>query len=360
MPTEVPGTDPGAQREPGIRFTLKYDLRAPSFGPDPAALYAACIEQCEAADRWGFERVFFAEHHGSEDRYCPAPVPVAAAVAARTKHIRLSPAALLAPLHDPLQVAEDLAVLDLVSGGRLDVILGAGYVADEFAMFGADLSHRGAAVSELIAVLKRAWSSERFDFRGRQVRVTPRPAQQPRPDIWLGGMSKAAAMRAAREADGFWPINPALTDAYLQERARLGLPAGSTAPAGYAVEPFVSPRFVFLSEDPERDWPRIMPHAVHEVASYTRMLTDAPGASRANVAPAYTQTGEDAWSPETIRKGGSYLVLTPEQCVDMYRPLAKVNGMVMLHPLLCGLDPDLSWNSLTLFAERVLPELRRA
>jgi alkanesulfonate monooxygenase SsuD/methylene tetrahydromethanopterin reductase-like flavin-dependent oxidoreductase (luciferase family) len=303
--------------------------------------------------------VFFAEHHGSDDRYCPSPVPVAAAVAARTKQIRLSPAALLAPLHDPLQVAEDLAVLDLVSGGRLDVILGAGYVADEFAMFGADLSRRGAAVSELIAVLKQAWSGGQFDFRGRRVRVTPQPAQRPRPDIWLGGMSKAAALRAAREADGFWPINPALTQVYLEERARLGLTAGSCAPAGYAVEPFVSPRFVFVTEDPDRDWPRIMPHAVHEVASYTRMLTDAPTGSRANVAPAYTQAGEDTWSPETIRKGGSYLVLTPEECVEMYRPLAEVNGMVMLHPLLCGLDPELAWSSLTLFAQRVLPELRR-
>jgi hypothetical protein len=102
-----------------------------------------------------------------------------------------------------------------------------------------------------------------------------------------------------------------------------------------------------------------MPHAVHEVAGYARMLKDAPAASRANVAAAYTRSEADAWSDKTIRQGGSYLVLTPQECVELYRPLAKLNGMVMLHPLLSGLDPELSWSSLTLFAQRVLPELRR-
>lgn len=359
MPTDRQQSGGDDQTGSGVRFALKYDLRAPHFGADPGALYATCIEQCEAADDWGFERAFFAEHHGSADRYCPTPISIAAAVASRSRNIRLSPAALVAPLHHPLRVAEELAVLDLLSDGRVDVILGAGYVADEFSMFGADMSRRGAAVSQLISTLKLAWTGEPFDFDGRRVRVTPRPAQQPRPDIWLGGMSKAAALRAAREADGFWPINSTLTEIYLAERARLGLPAGSTAPAGYAVQPFVSPRFVFVSEDPERDWPRIMPHAVHEVAEYTRMLKDAPTGSRANVASAYTYSEENAWSEETIRQAGSYLVLTAEQCVAMYRPMMKVNGMVMLHPLLSGLDPELSWSSLTLFAQRVLPELRR-
>ena len=129
-------SQPPAVRESSPRLAIKYDLRAPALGAEIGELYATCLEQCVAAAEWGFERVFFAEHHGSDDRYCPSPVTVAAAVAARTKQIRLCPAALLAPLHNPLHVAEDLAVLDLLSGGRLDVIIGAGYVADEFAMFG--------------------------------------------------------------------------------------------------------------------------------------------------------------------------------------------------------------------------------
>ena len=347
----------GAEAKPGkgIRFSVKYDLRAPAFGADPVRLYRACIEQCAAVDGWGFERAFFAEHHGSEDRYCPSPITVAAAVASRTRSLRLSPAALLAPLHHPLSVAEELAVLDLLSEGRLDVIIGAGYVASEFAMFGADLTTRGVAVSKLVATLKRAWTGEPFDYGDAIRLVTPAPHQRPRPQIWLGGMSKAAALRAAREADGFWPINPTLVDVYLAERDRLGLPPGSVAPPGYAVQPFVSPRFVHITEDPERDWPRILPYAVHEVEQYARMLQDAPSGARSNVASAYVQ---DTTTQQSVRTGGSYLVLTPQECIDMYRPLAKVDGMVMLHPLLSGLDPELSWSSLTLFAEKVMPALR--
>jgi alkanesulfonate monooxygenase SsuD/methylene tetrahydromethanopterin reductase-like flavin-dependent oxidoreductase (luciferase family) len=338
----------------GARLALRYDLRAPAFGADISALYRACIEQCEAADGWGFERVFLAEHHGSEDRYCPSPVSVAAAVAARTSRLRLSPAAFIAPLHHPLRIAEELAVLDLLSDGRVDVILGAGYVEAEFAMFGADLTQRGAVMSEVIAVLKQAWTGEPFEFRGQRVRVTPRPVQAPRPDIYLGGMSRPAALRAAREADGFWPINPKLTEIYLEERKRLGLPEGVAAPDGYAVDPFRSPRFVLVSEDPERDWERILPHALHETNEYARMLTDAPGASQKNLPAGFTA---GALSAQDIRDGGTYMVVTPEECVEMYRPLAKASGMITLHPLLAGLDPELSWSSLTLFAERVMPEL---
>jgi alkanesulfonate monooxygenase SsuD/methylene tetrahydromethanopterin reductase-like flavin-dependent oxidoreductase (luciferase family) len=339
----------------GVRLALKYDLRAPDFAASPDALYQTCIEQCETADGWGFERAFFAEHHGSEDRYCPAPVTIAAAVASRTRRLRLSPAALLAPLHHPLRVAEELAVLDLISQGRVDVIIGAGYVPEEFAMFGADLSARGKAVSRLVATLKQAWTGEPFDFEGATRRVTPAPHASPRPEIWLGGMSRAAALRAAREADGFWPINASLVEDYLEERRHLGLPPGSTAPPGYAVVPFESPRFIHVTEDPDRDWPRVLPYAVHEVARYSSMLADAPSAARSNVASAYTKS---ATTDEEVRSGGSYMVLTPDQCIDMYRPLARAGGMVVLHPLLSGLDPSLSWSSLTLFADKVMPALR--
>jgi len=342
-------------QQQGIRVALRYDLRAPALGAQIRSLYSACVEQCEAADGWGFERVFLAEHHGSDDRYCPSPIAVASAVASRTTRLRLSPAAVIAPLHHPLRIAEDLAVLDLLSDGRLDVILGAGYVDAEFAMFGADISRRGAAMSEVIAVLKKAWTGEPFEFRGQRIRVTPRPAQFPRPDIYLGGMSRPAALRAAREADGFWPINPLLTEIYVQERRRLGLPDGVIAPVGYAVVPFRSPRFVLVTEDPERDWPHILPHALHETNEYARMLTAAPGPSRANVPKGFTA---GALTADDIRSGGTYMVVTPEECIELYRPLAGLGGMVTLHPLLAGLDPGLSWSSLTLFAQRVLPELR--
>ncbi|HEV7679871.1 MAG TPA: LLM class flavin-dependent oxidoreductase [Candidatus Dormibacteraeota bacterium] len=117
-----------------MRLALKYDLRAPAFGADIDTLYAACLDQCAAADGWGFERVFILEHHGSGDSYCSSPLTLAAAIAARTNRIRISTGALIAPFHHPLRLAEDLAVLDILSGGRLDVVLGAGYLPSEFDM----------------------------------------------------------------------------------------------------------------------------------------------------------------------------------------------------------------------------------
>jgi alkanesulfonate monooxygenase SsuD/methylene tetrahydromethanopterin reductase-like flavin-dependent oxidoreductase (luciferase family) len=339
----------------GPRLALRFDLRAPAFGADISQLYRGCVELCEAADRWGFERVFLAEHHGSEDRYCPSPITIGAAIASRTSHIRINPAAVVAPLHDPLRIAEDLAVLDIISNGRLDVILGAGYLESEFAMFGADISNRGASMDESLDVLKQAWTGEWFTYRGRRVRVTPRPLQEPRPPIFLGGMSKPAARRAARSADGFWPINGDLTDTYLEECRRLGMPPGVTAPIGYAVVPFESPRFVFVSDDPDRDWPKILRYALHDTNEYARMLGDAPKPSRTNVPAGFTR---GPLSAEDIRAGGTYMVLTPEDCAQLYMPIARKHGMITIHPSLAGLDPEMSENSLTLFAEKVLPRLR--
>ncbi|MGE0304383.1 MAG: LLM class flavin-dependent oxidoreductase [Acidimicrobiia bacterium] len=336
-----------------MRYALKYDLRAPDFGAPLQSLYRACLDQCRAADTWGFERVFLLEHHGTDDNYCPSPLILGTAIAASTAKMLISPAALIAPLHEPLRIAEDLAVLDQISGGRVEVVLGAGYSPDEFAMFGRDVTQRGAAMSEIVQVLKDAWTGEPFQFRGRTVRVTPRPARQPRPPIFLGGMTAAAARRAARVADGFWPVNAALEQEYRAECEREGHPPGVTAPRGYVVEPFVSPRFTFVSEDPERDWNVVLPHALHESVSYAQLARSA-GARQQSNTPAMFQ--DEHISAEDIRSGGNYMVMTPEACIQMYRGLAP-DGMVVLHPLLAGLDPEASWSSLTLFAERVMPRL---
>jgi len=110
------------------RILLRYDMRAPAFGAPAAALYAAALEQAAFADAHGFDAVQLSEHHGSEDGYLPAPLVLAAAIAGRTKGIRLEIAALILPLHEPLRVAEDVAVLDLASAGRVELVIGAGYV----------------------------------------------------------------------------------------------------------------------------------------------------------------------------------------------------------------------------------------
>src|SRR5204863_6714265 len=132
------GRAPPPARRCGVSFSgLRFDLRNPDIaGTTMAERYAAAIDMAEWADGLGFAIIVLSEHHGSADGYLPSPLTMAAAMAARTKQVRIQIAALIAPFHDPLRIAEDIAVVDLVSNGRLDVVIANGYVPGEFDMFG--------------------------------------------------------------------------------------------------------------------------------------------------------------------------------------------------------------------------------
>ena len=175
-------------------FGIRFDLRNPGFaGVDLADRYAAMLDMAEWADRHGALYVNVSEHHGVDDGYLPSALVMAGAIAARTTNVVISINALIAPFHDPLRLAEDIAVVDQLSRGRLSVTLAGGYVLDEFEMFGVDPSERPARVRETVAALRLAWTGEPFEFRGRTVRVTPTPAQPGGPRILLGGSSEAGA-----------------------------------------------------------------------------------------------------------------------------------------------------------------------
>jgi alkanesulfonate monooxygenase SsuD/methylene tetrahydromethanopterin reductase-like flavin-dependent oxidoreductase (luciferase family) len=320
------------------RLTLSFDMRAPAFGAPVDALYRAALEQASWADDVGFDALIVNEHHGSADGYLPAPLVFAAALAARTSRIRIWISALVLPLHDPIAAAEELAVLDLVSGGRLTLAVAAGYRHAEFEMFGADFQRRVRSADEALQVLLQAWTGEPFDYRGRTVTVRPRPLQQPRIPIVIGGSSPGSARRAARLADGYRPTRPELVDVYRDELRRLGRPEPLIAPT-LAGEPAV-----FVSRDPESGWARIAPHAVHDTNSYAQWTRDQVAGSR--------HTAEAA--AETVRTRGNYLVLTPDQCVER---IAAGHGL-HLKPLLAGLDPEVAWQSLRLIESDVLPRAR--
>src|ERR1700687_4846707 len=139
----------------GIRF----DLRVPPFASAThAELYAACLDQCAWADHLSLDVVVLSEHHGVGDGYLPAPLTLAAAIAGRTKKIRINIAAVLVPLHDPVRLAEQLAVLDLASESRVSFVAGLGYRDEEFAMAGIDRKQRGKLLEEYIEVMRTAWT----------------------------------------------------------------------------------------------------------------------------------------------------------------------------------------------------------
>ncbi len=321
-------------------FALRYDFRCfPGGETSSADLVATALEQCEWADRLGFVSVTLSEHHGSPDGYLPSPMVMAAAIAARTETIRLMLAALIAPIHDPIRLAEDLAMVDVISKGRLIPVLSAGYVESEFTTFGATLGDRAKIMEEIVPFLERAWTGEPFPYRGTTARVTPRPAQRPRPPIFMGGSSEAAARRAARLADHFIPSLPKYFEIFREERQKLGGPDPGPPPA-------TTGNFLHVAEDPDAAWQKIAPHALHEMNEYGRW-SQAAGTSGPY------QPIDD---PDELRRSGAYPVVTPGELIEQARALGPT-GTVLLHPLMGGLPPELSWESLRLIETKVMPAL---
>jgi alkanesulfonate monooxygenase SsuD/methylene tetrahydromethanopterin reductase-like flavin-dependent oxidoreductase (luciferase family) len=323
-------------------FGLRFDLRNPEFaGTSMADRYAAAIDMAEWADELGFVIVVLSEHHGSDDGYLPSPLAMAAAIAARTEQARIRVAAIVAPFHDPLRLAEDIAVVDLVSGGRLDVVLAAGYVPGEFEMFGCDVSERVRRTTEVVTTLRQAWTGEPFEYRGRTVQVRPAPAQPGGPQIVLGGSGPKAARRAARIADDFMPSDGALWEVYREEVIAQGRPDPGPYVGG-------DTSAFHLAHDVERAWKEYAPFAMHEVNAYGAWMASAGIGAEGGY--------EAIADADALRATGQYRVVTPDDLAEEIRAKGEF-GFTLFHPMVGGVPPDMAWESLRLFEREVLPQL---
>jgi alkanesulfonate monooxygenase SsuD/methylene tetrahydromethanopterin reductase-like flavin-dependent oxidoreductase (luciferase family) len=157
-----------------FRTVLSFDMRAPDFGAPTAELYSAALDMCAFGDGIGIDGVIFPEHHASEDGYNPAPALMATAAAARTRRMEVILGALVLPLHDPVEIAETIAVTDIICDGRLTTTLAAGYVEAEFSMFGKSLGDRARLMDEGLSVITRALAGERFLWGEREICSPPR------------------------------------------------------------------------------------------------------------------------------------------------------------------------------------------
>jgi alkanesulfonate monooxygenase SsuD/methylene tetrahydromethanopterin reductase-like flavin-dependent oxidoreductase (luciferase family) len=326
-------------------IAIRYDLRAAPFAetklPD---LYRACLDQSAWADANGVADIItLTEHHGMDDAWLPAPVTFAAAVGAVTKNVRIMIAALVFPFHDPVRLAEQLAVVDNTAGpGRLWLIAGAGYVPWELEMQGIEPKGRGKLVEEAIRICRLAWTGESFEYQGRTVRVTPRPVSSPEPMILMGGSSPAAARRAARLRVGFLP---AVADPELERVYREAIQAEGWG-GGLVILPH-EVGYLYVSEDPERDWARMEPYFWHEVETYRAMQSP----------DVRSQVSSNAQTPAEMRDETLFRVLTPDDAVEFIQSLGPM-GNVVLNPLISGMPPEWGWEGLRLFHEQVLPKVR--
>ncbi len=325
-----------------MRVDMRLNLQSPNWGKPLSEVYSAGLEMARWADDQGLDAIRIGEHHGTEDNWCPSIMVLGSAVAAVTSRITINLSAVLLPLHDPIMVAEDLAVLDILSGGRLDVVVAAGYNAAEFEMFGVDRSKRGQLMEEGVRLLRQAWSGEEFEYQGRTLRVTPRPMTPGGPPLILGGSSGAAAKRAVRLGMEYFPLNAAAYEVFQEERLANGLPRAKEYSRG-------GPHLIHVTDDVDSAWEVLAPHFLLEAGNYARWSsTDTPMSGPAGVIPP---------TIDELRTGGRYIVVTPDEAIELVQGYSP-DTIITLHPLVAGLDPEVGWASLNLFAERVLPFIR--
>jgi alkanesulfonate monooxygenase SsuD/methylene tetrahydromethanopterin reductase-like flavin-dependent oxidoreductase (luciferase family) len=334
---------------------MRFDLRVPPFAKTSFSdQHRAMLEMVSWAERIGAGDILLSEHHGDPAGFTSAPLTLAAAVLARTERVRVSIAAALVPLHDPIRLAEQIATIDCLAPGRLSLVLGAGYRRAEFEMAGIERRERGKLLEECVAVFRSAWKGEPFEWRGRDVLVTPTPSSPEGPEIFAGGKTVASAHRAARLRCKF---SPAVTDleviaAYFDECERIGfdgadvLGCASLAEYGKRFGSFspVARGFVMVSTDPDTTWERIGRYAEYDALTYAAWQEDG-------VVSDWAVPEAQSW--EELRDSGRYCVVTPEECLE----IAAEDGHIMLHPLMGGIEPGPAWESLRLFEAEVLPRL---
>jgi probable F420-dependent oxidoreductase len=171
--------------------------------------YRDALEEVVRAEELGFDSVWMEEHHSVVNHYWPSPLPVLAGFATRTSRVLLGTDILVAPFYHPVRLAEDGALLDIISNGRFVLGAAIGYKPDEFALYGAELEKRGARFEEQLAIVKALWAEGTVAFKGRyyqlEGRLEPRPVRRPHPPIWIGGWGDLTLKRAATLADNWIP-----------------------------------------------------------------------------------------------------------------------------------------------------------
>jgi alkanesulfonate monooxygenase SsuD/methylene tetrahydromethanopterin reductase-like flavin-dependent oxidoreductase (luciferase family) len=336
------GEVPVPCEDPAV-FILRFDMRAPSSGAPAPDLYAAALEMGEWAESRGCLSAVVCEHHGVEDGYLPSPVVLATAMAARSTTLPINVAVVVLPLYDPVRLAEEMAVLDVISRGRVSYVAALGYRPEEYEMLGVDFHRRGRLADEKLALLLRAKTGEPFEHDGRRIHVTPAPFTPGGPLVAWGGGSPAAARRAGRFGLGFLgPRGGSELRAAYEEAAR----AAGHEPGMCFLPEADAPTTVFVAEDVDRAWDELGPHLMHDVLSYAAWNEGEAGRT-ASISSATTVD-------ELRAANASHRILSVEEAVDFVRG----GQLLALHPLIGGLPPDVAWRYLRTAVDVALPRAR--
>ena len=335
---------------PKIRFGLWYDFRNPPAWKRPYdQLYNEIIDQIVWGEENGFDDIWLSEHHFIEDGYSPSLLPIAGAIASRTKNIHIGTSVMLLPFHNPVRLAEDAATVDVISGGRFELGVGVGYKVEEFESFAVSSKERGARTNEGLEIIRRLWEGETLTFEGKyytvtKAKLTPEPIQQPRPPIWVGGFTSPALRRAAKYGDGYIGVGP-LKEAYERYVTALEKVGKSTTDIRLAGGYF----WLIPSEDPDKTWNEAAEHVRYQVNAY------AEWSEKAGM-PLFPKVPDT----DALRESGLFQVVDVDTCIQMIRAYALETPLT--HYYSWTLPPGLpaSWIQphLELFTSRVIPAFR--
>jgi alkanesulfonate monooxygenase SsuD/methylene tetrahydromethanopterin reductase-like flavin-dependent oxidoreductase (luciferase family) len=319
-----------------VNVGIYLDLRNPPGWPqDPARLHAFTLELCEEAEHLGAHSIWVTEHHQFDDGYLTQPLTFAAAIAARTRRVRVGTAVVLAPLHHSVDIAEQAALVDLVSGGRFELGVGAGYRVPEFELFGADPATRYGATDTRARELRELWT-----------RLTPAPVQARIP-IWMGYGGPQGARRAGRLGEGLLSVDPDLVGPY-----RAGLLEAGHDPATARMAGSVQG---WISEDPEADWPTVSRHVAYQMDSYRRYMVEGTGRPAPRpVDPERLRRSDDS------RPLASFLLATPEAAaaaLTSLRATAPVET-VFFFASIGGMDEEWTLRHVQTLCTRLAPLVR--
>jgi alkanesulfonate monooxygenase SsuD/methylene tetrahydromethanopterin reductase-like flavin-dependent oxidoreductase (luciferase family) len=324
-----------------VNVGIWFDLRnPPGWRQHPARLYAFTLELCEEAEHLGAGSLWFSEHHGFEDGYLPQPLTIAAAAAARTSQVRIGTGILVAPLRKTPQLAEEAAVVDLISDGRLDLGLGAGYRVPEFELFGADIAARYTTLDQQVVELRRLWGPGG---------LTPAPVQDRLP-IWLGYQGPKGARRAGRLGEGLLTVAPGSWPHY-----RDGLAEGGHDPAAARMAGGIQ---AYVTDDPERDWPLVAPHIAYNHDSYRRYMVEGTGSPVPRPVDPERLRGR---RPDG-RPLSYYLFGTPEQVATSIREYVGVEAPVRtiwISGSIAGFPEDMAARHVRTICTRLRPLLEK-
>ena len=321
-----------------MKLGLYFDLRNPAPWARPwPEVYGRALDLVVEAEHLGAASVWFSEHHLFTDGYLPQPLTFAAAAAARTSRVRIGTAVLVAALRPAALVAEEAAVIDQLSGGRLELGIGAGYSVPEYELYNADITKRYGLTDSAVAEIRRLLDDGI---------VTPPAAQNPFP-LWLGYQGPQGAKRAGRLGVGLLSLDPSLLDPY-----REGLIEGGHDPEIARTGGMLD---IIVADDPEAAFERILPHYAHQLNSYR--------------AAAVAGSGRDAPKEITVEKlrGGAaqkgqipgLRVLTPTDAVTAIREATEGSPVehVYLWASVAGMPDDLVERHVELTCTQVAPNL---